>query len=93
MGDRRKFNSFMNLPERSLYRTIVADLEHGRDVLETFAVDRHPFVPRDKAEKYDRCHEIFRLQSTGLAERMRKTGICKAVLALSGGWIPPWRCW
>jgi NAD+ synthase (glutamine-hydrolysing) len=85
MGDRRKYNSFMGAPERSEYRFIDVDLTDDADVRETFIVDKHPFIPRDKAEKFDRCHEIFKLQSTGLAERMRKTGIKKAVIALSGG--------
>ena len=85
LGDRRKFNSFMGAPDRSAYRFVEADLSGDTDVKQTFTVDKHPFIPRDKAAKFDRCHEIFRLQSTGLAERMRKTGIKKAVIALSGG--------
>ncbi len=85
MGDRQKFNSFMAVPDRTEYRVIEIALEDGRDVKESFTVDRHPFIPGDSAEKQDRCREIFRLQSMGLAERMRKTGIKKAVIALSGG--------
>jgi NAD+ synthase (glutamine-hydrolysing) len=85
MGDRRKFNSFMGVPDRRDYRCIDIGLLQEDDVKETFTVDKHPFIPQDKSEKYDRCREIFRLQSIGLAERMRKTGIKKTVLGLSGG--------
>jgi NAD+ synthase (glutamine-hydrolysing) len=85
LNDRRKFNSFMDKSEPGDYRVVEFDTQSGRDVRESFTVDPHPFIPRDKSEKYGRCKEIFKLQSTGLAERMRKTGLQKAVLGLSGG--------
>jgi NAD+ synthase (glutamine-hydrolysing) len=85
MNDRRKFNSFMGKTEMGDYRVIEFDMKDGGDVKESFRVDPHPFIPHDRAEKFDRCREIFKLQSTGLAERMRKTGIKKAILGLSGG--------
>jgi NAD+ synthase (glutamine-hydrolysing) len=84
-NDRRKFNSFMDRPEPGDYRTVGFHMQSGRDVKESFIVDPHPFIPRDKAEKFGRCREIFKLQTTGLAERMRKTGLQKAVIGLSGG--------
>jgi NAD+ synthase (glutamine-hydrolysing) len=85
MNDRRKFNSFMGITEPG--ETIIIDFEltNRGDVKESFTVDPHPFIPVDQHEKYDRCREIFKIQSTGLAERMRKTGIKKAVIGLSGG--------
>ena len=85
MNDRRKFNSFMGRREAGNYRVIEFEMKDGGDVRETFRVDPHPFIPRDRTEKFGRCREIFRLQSTGLSERMRKTGIKKAVIGLSGG--------
>lgn len=85
MNDRRKFNSFMHRAEPGDYRVVEFSMQAGRDVKERFTVDAHPFIPRDKTEKFGRCKEILKLQSTGLAERMRKTGIQKAVLGLSGG--------
>ena len=85
LNDRRKFNSFMGSAEKNNYR--VATFESGaeKDVALSISVDMHPFIPRDKAEKFDRCREIFKLQSVGLSERMRKIGIKKAVIGLSGG--------
>ena len=85
MNDRRKFNSFMGGADHQVYRVVEFASGGEKDVAPCFPVVMHPFIPKDKAEKFDRCHEIFRLQSVGLAERMRKTGIKKAVIGLSGG--------
>ena len=85
MNDRRKFNSFMGKREAGDYRVVEFDMKDGGDVKESFTVDPQPFIPRDRSEKFERCREIFKLQSTGLSERMRKTGIKKAVIGLSGG--------
>ncbi|SHI21579.1 NH(3)-dependent NAD(+) synthetase [Sporobacter termitidis DSM 10068] len=85
MSDRRKFNTFMGRAETGDYRTVAFDMKDGGDVRESFKVDPQPFIPRDRDEKFGRCREIFKLQSVGLLERMRKTGIKKAVIGLSGG--------
>jgi NAD+ synthase (glutamine-hydrolysing) len=85
MNDRRKFNSFMGQPVPGAYTIVEFDMSEGGDVRPCFRVDPHPFIPRDSSEKFERCREIFKLQSVGLAERMRKIGIKKAVLGLSGG--------
>ena len=44
-----------------------------------------PFVPEDADELHRRCVTAFEIQSRGLAERLRKTGIGKAVIGVSGG--------
>ena len=85
MNDRKKFNSFMSSPDNLNYRIVSFDMNCDRDVKESFTVNPHPFIPEDHKEKFVRCKEIFTMQSVGLAERMRKTGIKKAVIALSGG--------
>ncbi len=84
-NDRRKFNSFMGAGQERDYRAVTFELGADADVAPCFPVEQHPFIPRDKSEKFDRCREIFKLQSVGLCERMRKTGIKKAVIGLSGG--------
>lgn len=48
-------------------------------------VDAHPFVPADAALRSEHCREIFAIQATGLAKRLRHTGSEKLVLGLSGG--------
>jgi NAD+ synthase (glutamine-hydrolysing) len=44
-----------------------------------------PFVPSDPAQRARHCREIFALQSTGLAKRLKHTGSRQVVLGLSGG--------
>ncbi len=44
-----------------------------------------PFVPDDPAQRAARCEEIFQIQSTGLATRLRHTGSKKVVIGVSGG--------
>lgn len=48
-------------------------------------VNPHPFVPVDRSKRNERCSEIFEIQSTGLARRMKHTGIFNAVIGISGG--------
>ncbi|MBL9218601.1 MAG: NAD(+) synthase [Opitutaceae bacterium] len=44
-----------------------------------------PFVPSDPRARADTCREIFAIQSTGLAKRLRHTGARKVVIGISGG--------
>jgi NAD+ synthase (glutamine-hydrolysing) len=44
-----------------------------------------PFVPSDPAQRAKNCREIFNLQATGLAKRLKHTGAKQVSLALSGG--------
>lgn len=48
-------------------------------------MESRPFVPRDDEERYQRCEEIFTIQAMGLKKRLEHTGICHAVLGISGG--------
>lgn len=48
-------------------------------------VSRSPFVPSDRRKRAENCREIFEIQSTGLAKRLRHTGATGLVLGLSGG--------
>ena len=47
--------------------------------------DAYPFIPKNKDKRKERCDEILKLQATGLATRLKKTGIEKMVLGISGG--------
>lgn len=46
---------------------------------------KNPFVPDSRADVKERCMEILNMQSTGLATRLKHTGVKNAVLGLSGG--------
>ncbi len=48
-------------------------------------VSRFPFVPADPAERDERCAEVYNIQRSGLATRLRATGIEKVVIGVSGG--------
>jgi NAD+ synthase (glutamine-hydrolysing) len=56
---------------------LVADLR--RDVA------RFPFVPSDPARLDQDCYETFNIQVQGLATRLKKTGIQKLTIGVSGG--------
>ena len=57
--------------------------------LEETALTRHfapnPFVPADRGDREERCAEILRLASQGLAKRLEHTHAATAVVGLSGG--------
>ena len=84
-NDRRKFNSFMARPEAKPYQIVPFSLECAANDTLLRAVPPRPFVPGEKEERELRCREILKLQSTGLAQRMKKTGIHRAVVGISGG--------
>jgi NAD+ synthase (glutamine-hydrolysing) len=44
-----------------------------------------PFVPADATLRAARCEEIFQIQSTGLATRLRHTGARTVTIGVSGG--------
>jgi NAD+ synthase (glutamine-hydrolysing) len=48
-------------------------------------VERFPFVPADPDTRNERCEEVYSIQVHGLAQRLRASGIRKAVLGVSGG--------
>lgn len=48
-------------------------------------ISAHPFVPSAKADRAAVCEEIFAIQATGLARRLKQARAKTAVLGLSGG--------
>jgi len=84
-NDRRKFNSFMARPDERPYHRISFSLESACAKRSARPIDPRPFVPGEKEERELRCREILKLQSTGLSQRMKKTGIKRAVVGISGG--------
>jgi NAD+ synthase (glutamine-hydrolysing) len=48
-------------------------------------VERFPFVPADVARLEQDCYEAYNIQVSGLAQRMRATGLKKVVIGISGG--------
>jgi NAD+ synthase (glutamine-hydrolysing) len=85
MNDRRKFNSFMGHVEAKPYETILFSLKPQSVERLERDTNPQPFIPFHKEVRDERCLEIFRIQATGLAQRLAKTGIRKAVVGISGG--------
>jgi NAD+ synthase (glutamine-hydrolysing) len=44
-----------------------------------------PFVPSDPSVRASTCHEVFSIQSAGLAKRLRHTATTRVVIGVSGG--------
>lgn len=85
MNDRRKMNSFMGSLDSKKYDTVYFDLESLKAISLLRTVDPQPFVPSSRGARDTRCREIFRLQATGLKQRMLKSGLNKLVIGISGG--------
>ena len=49
-----------------------------------YKLGKLPFVPADRQSRMERCNEIFNMQATGLAQRLKIIG-AKAVIGISGG--------
>ncbi|PKM51047.1 MAG: NAD(+) synthase [Firmicutes bacterium HGW-Firmicutes-7] len=48
-------------------------------------IDPHPFVPKNKKKRNERCEEIFSIQTIALAKRISHIGCNKVVIGVSGG--------
>lgn len=85
-SERRRSTTFSgeNFAEPSA--TVDIELPQG-DVEARFdrEVDPSPFVPRDEQKRAERCAEIFKIQTMGLAKRLRHIHSTKAVIGISGG--------
>ena len=81
--DRLRKNSFMSEAADG-WRTVTVPAL-GQPVAAPRAAEPFPFIPAEGAQRSVRCAEIARIQATGLAQRMRKTGMKKLVVGMSGG--------
>jgi NAD+ synthase (glutamine-hydrolysing) len=48
-------------------------------------IERFPFVPADAARLEQDCYEAYNIQVSGLAQRLRATGLKRVVIGVSGG--------
>lgn len=91
-NDRRKFSTFYSntntLKPEIIPITPKSEIalgNYGADVLPGLKIDPHPFIPADEAGKNAHCGEIVRIQSAGLAQRLRTTHCSHLVVGISGG--------
>ncbi len=80
-NERRRSNTFENLPEDTLN---VFDTEITETRLERY-IPQKPFVPSKRDDLAERCSEISKIQAVGLMTRLRHIGCKNAVIGLSGG--------
>ena len=94
MNERRKVNSFMAGKLSETYRVLSFEFQNTSNQHHSNRfpyqelqrqIDPYPFVPAKKEERSIRCHEIFTIQLTGLAQRLVKSGINKVLIGISGG--------
>ena len=83
--ERCKNNSFGAARAVRAFRRIPCAMRAwaGQELQRT--VVSNPFVPADSADRSERCEEIFEIQTTALARRLRHTGSRSVVIGLSGG--------
>lgn len=72
------------LPEEICFEEIPLDPVNTPPKLNR-EIPAHPFVPSAPEKRSERCMEIFKIQSAGLAKRFSHTGAGKAVIGISGG--------
>ncbi len=85
IGERQRNSSFTNAVSQRSYRVIGFNLSAPRVDQLLSPLSRTPFVPANAQERSERCQEIFSLQTSGLAKRLRHTGSRNLVIGLSGG--------
>ena len=81
--DRILKNTFITWGPKKTYRRVAFDAE--QTVPQFRSIERTPFVPGDKAERDERCEEVFNIQVTALERRIRHTNIKRLVIGVSGG--------
>jgi NAD+ synthase (glutamine-hydrolysing) len=88
--ERLKNSSFSAAEQQRAYRAIhfalpePASSNATRELLRP-QLARTPFVPADPSQRARHCQEIFSIQSTALARRLRHIGSKKVTLGISGG--------
>ena len=96
MHDRRRQNTFENGSNASYRRVSVsmqaigakeAGIEELAAILkkQEYPVARNPFVPNETSARDARCRRILQIQASGLATRVRASGISNLVIGISGG--------
>ncbi len=70
-------------PFRKVSFRLQPDVESDLGLLR--AVPRFPYVPDDAARLAELCYEAYNIQSHGLVQRLKASGVKKAVIGVSGG--------
>lgn len=80
-SERRKMTTFKSYHDYDIIYFDSTDV----DLDTTYYYDPHPFVPSNLELRSKRCKEVFDIQTRGLMQRLKATGIKKVVIGISGG--------
>lgn len=80
---RMKDISYMGVKPSKHTRNILLDVRSSKNLIREY--EKNPFVPKNEAKRNERCHEIFEIQASGLAKRLKHIGTSKTVIGISGG--------
>ncbi len=87
--ERLKNSSFSAARPSQLYRKIAFNLPESSLLSQGYLLHRDlsktPFIPSNPAQRAEHCQEIFNIQATGLAKRLKHTGATRVSLGISGG--------
>lgn len=88
--DRLCNSSFSTTAATPSFKVIEFNVPHAKQLLPSALGSlrpnpSRPFVPADLSIRTATCEEIFAIQSTGLAKRIRHTGIKQVAIGISGG--------
>ncbi|HBU61035.1 MAG TPA: NAD(+) synthase, partial [Oceanicaulis sp.] len=61
------------------------DMDRDAAIALERSIDRFPFVPNDAARLDEDCYEAYNIQVQGLVQRLKATGLKRAVIGVSGG--------
>lgn len=75
--------SYMGIKPKGSIRRITVDIPNFENLKRQFS--KNPFVPADLSSRNHRCQEIFCIQASGLAKRLRHLNMKKTVIGISGG--------
>ena len=84
MNNRYKNTSFINDNKSKNYRKVLVNIKDKNEKL-IRSYTKYPFVPKNETKRFERCEEIFKIQASGLAKRLKHTKIQKCVIGISGG--------
>ena len=86
-AERRRNSTFFGAPATLQPRVRTFELGHPTGTTPKLRrrFSQHPFVPSDAHRRDEHSQEIFAIQSTGLARRLRHTGARHVVIGVSGG--------
>ncbi|WP_020675378.1 NAD(+) synthase [Geopsychrobacter electrodiphilus] len=85
VGERQRNSSYANASPQRQYRVLSFSPPAPIVAKLLRPVNRTPFVPDSGSERSERCQEIFALQTSGLAKRLKHTQSKNLVIGLSGG--------